>query len=51
MLRHANATLDATACAAIYAPFVTDGATSFEDVAPAAGELARRIERVSATHA
>jgi phosphinothricin acetyltransferase len=34
---------DAAACAAIYAPYVTDTAVSFEDVAPTAGEMAARI--------
>lgn len=34
---------DAAACAAIYAPYVTDSAISFEEVAPAAPAMARRI--------
>jgi L-amino acid N-acyltransferase YncA len=34
---------DAAACAAIYAPYVTDTAVSFEDVAPTADEMAARI--------
>lgn len=37
---------DAEACAAIYAPAVTDRATSFELVAPDAAEMAARIEKV-----
>lgn len=39
---------DAAALAAIYAPFVTHGATSFEVDPPDAEEMARRIERVMA---
>ncbi|WP_103352732.1 GNAT family N-acetyltransferase [Amycolatopsis sp. CA-128772] len=39
---------DAAACAALYAPYVTDTAVSFEDDPPDAGEMARRI---SAAHA
>ena len=46
-LRHADPARDAAACAAIYAPFVTGAATSFEEVAPTAAELADRIERTS----
>lgn len=34
---------DAAAIAAIYAPYVTDTPVSFEEVAPDAGEMARRI--------
>lgn len=33
----------ADAFAAIYAPFVTDSAVSFEEIAPDAAEMARRI--------
>lgn len=50
MIRHADANLDAAPCAAIYAPYVATGATSFEESAPTSAELAARIERVSATH-
>ncbi|MDQ7803429.1 N-acetyltransferase family protein [Amycolatopsis sp. A133] len=42
MIRHAT-THDATACAALYAPYVTDTAVSFETEPPDAGEMARRI--------
>src|SRR4051794_7774295 len=35
---------DAAACAAIYAPYVTETAISFEDEPPGAPEFARRIE-------
>src|SRR3954451_7250001 len=34
---------DAAACAAIYAPYVTDTAVSFEEEPPDASEMARRI--------
>lgn len=50
-IRAADPARDAAACAAIYAPFVTDGATSFEETAPDAGEFARRIERLQTSHA
>jgi L-amino acid N-acyltransferase YncA len=36
---------DAPACAAIYAPYVTDTPISFETEAPTAAEMAERIER------
>jgi phosphinothricin acetyltransferase len=49
-IRDADASRDAAACAAIYAPHVSDAPTSFEERAPSAAELAERIERVSATH-
>jgi L-amino acid N-acyltransferase YncA len=51
MLRPADPALDAAACAAIYAPHVREGAESFEEVAPSADEMARRIVRLTATHA
>ena len=35
--------LDAEAMASIYAPFVTEGSTSFEAVAPDASAMARRL--------
>ena len=44
MIRGADAQRDAAACAAIYAPYVEDGPTSFEEQAPDAVELAGRIE-------
>ena len=44
MIRPADPVRDAAACAAIYAPHVTDGVASFEQVAPDAAEMARRIE-------
>jgi phosphinothricin acetyltransferase len=44
MIRGADAQRDAAACAAIYAPHVEDGPTSFEERAPDAAELADRME-------
>ena len=44
MIRGADAQRDAVACAAIYAPHVEAGPTSFEEQAPDAVELADRIE-------
>ena len=35
---------DAEACAAIYAPYVTDTSITFEIDPPGAGEMAARIE-------
>lgn len=42
---------DAEACAAIYAPYVTDTAISFETTAPTANEMAQRIATASRSHA
>jgi L-amino acid N-acyltransferase YncA len=42
---------DARACAAIYAPYVTDTAITFETEPPSAAEMQRRIEAYSAGHA
>jgi len=50
LIRNADALRDAGACAAIYAPFVLRTPISLEEAAPSAGEMAGRIERVSATH-
>lgn len=50
MVRHANSGRDGGACAAIYAPYVATGATSFEESPPTNEKFAERIERVSATH-
>jgi L-amino acid N-acyltransferase YncA len=50
VIRDADPERDAAACAAIYAPHVANAATSFEERAPDAAELARRIERIAATH-
>jgi L-amino acid N-acyltransferase YncA len=50
-IRPADSERDGAACAEIYAPQVSDGATSFEEEPPGAAELAARIEAFSATHA
>jgi phosphinothricin acetyltransferase len=42
---------DAAACAAIYRPFVTGTAVSFEIEAPSEAEMAGRIREVSRSHA
>jgi phosphinothricin acetyltransferase len=51
LVRHADAEADADACAAIYQPFVSQGAVSFETVPPDRAEMARRIEQNASTHA
>jgi L-amino acid N-acyltransferase YncA len=50
VIRHADPRRDAAACAAIYAPFVTDSPVSFEERAPDAAAFAQRIERIAAAH-
>jgi phosphinothricin acetyltransferase len=50
-IRHADPDRDAAACAAIYAPFVTGTAVSFEQEPPDAAAIGQRIERLSRTHA
>lgn len=50
MIRDADPDRDAAACAAIYAPFVSESAVSFEEDAPSAKEMAQRIRRIGATH-
>jgi L-amino acid N-acyltransferase YncA len=42
---------DAGACAAIYAPYVSDTAISFEISPPSVAEMAKRISAASRTHA
>ncbi len=42
---------DAMACAAIYAPYVSDTAVSFELEPPSEGEMAERIATSARTHA
>jgi len=51
VIRDADSERDATACAAIYAPYVTDTVISFEYEAPTAAQMAERIERLTNTHA
>jgi L-amino acid N-acyltransferase YncA len=49
-IRSAESSRDAAVCAAIYAPYVEDSATSFEERAPSTEDFADRIERTMATH-
>lgn len=49
-IRSADPGRDAAACAAIYAPHVTGGLATFEEVPPDAAAMAARIARVRATH-
>ena len=49
-IRAADAARDAAACAAIYAPFVTDSLASFELEPPSEREMADRIARYGASH-
>lgn len=50
MIRDASPA-DAGACAAIYAPYVTDSAITFELDPPSAAEMGRRIADAATTHA
>jgi phosphinothricin acetyltransferase len=50
-LRPAEDPTDAAACAAIYAPYVTDTVISLEETAPTETEMAARIAKHSANHA
>jgi L-amino acid N-acyltransferase YncA len=50
-IRHADPQRDARACAEIYAPYVRDGAISFEEVTPDEREMGERMRRYAATHA
>lgn len=49
-IRAADPVRDAAACAAIYAPFVTDGWISFELEPPDEAEMARRMAKYAASH-
>jgi len=49
-IRHADPARDGAACAAVYAPYVTDSVASFEEHPPGAVEMTGRIERVSERH-
>ena len=42
---------DAAACAAIYAPYVTDTAITFELAPPSSAEMAERIAAATCSHA
>lgn len=50
-IRDADPVRDGAACAAIYAPHVAGSVTSFEEEAPDADEMGRRIAAYSASHA
>lgn len=50
LIRPAEPAGDAAGCAEIYAPYVLESATSFEEIAPDENEMADRIARISATH-
>jgi L-amino acid N-acyltransferase YncA len=47
LIRHADPSRDARACAAIFAPFVRDTPVSFEERPPSEAEIAERIAAVS----
>ena len=49
-LRHADAGRDAAGCAAIYEPFVSQAAVSFEERPPTAADFVARIQRIERTH-
>lgn len=49
-IRDADPGRDAAGCAAIYAPFVSESAVSFEERIPTAADFAARINRIEQTH-
>jgi L-amino acid N-acyltransferase YncA len=49
-IRTADPQRDAAACAAIYAPYVENGATSFEEEAPEASPFGERIAQALASY-
>lgn len=51
MIRDADPLADAPACAAIYAPYVTETTITFEEVAPQADEFTQRIDAAQRGHA
>jgi phosphinothricin acetyltransferase len=51
VIRLADPARDAAACAAIYAPYVTDSVASFEEVPPDAAAFAEQIEQLNRSHA
>jgi L-amino acid N-acyltransferase YncA len=50
LIRHADASRDAEACAAIYGPFVKYSVASLEERPPGRQALAERIERITARY-
>jgi phosphinothricin acetyltransferase len=51
VVRDASPQLDAEPCAAIYAPYVTDTAISFETEPPSPAQMGERIAAAARTHA
>jgi phosphinothricin acetyltransferase len=51
VIRHADPERDAPGCLEIYARYVLDTATSFEETVPGLSEFSQRIARVNRTHA
>jgi phosphinothricin acetyltransferase len=51
LIRDASADHDAEACAAIYGPYVTDTAITFETDPPSPAEMATRIKTAQQNHA
>ena len=51
LIRPVDPARDAAACLAIYAPFVTESAVSFEEVPPTEAEFTARVARLAASHA
>jgi L-amino acid N-acyltransferase YncA len=47
LIRHAEPTRDAAACAEIYAPYVTDTVISLEERPPSALEMAGRMQQIA----
>jgi L-amino acid N-acyltransferase YncA len=50
LIRDADPARDGAGCAAVYAPFVDDSASSFEARAPSPEEFRQRIERTTKNH-
>lgn len=50
LVRHADPARDAAACVAIYAPYVTDSAVSFEEAPPSTEQFAAHIAATSARY-
>ncbi|HEY2259209.1 MAG TPA: arsinothricin resistance N-acetyltransferase ArsN1 family B [Solirubrobacteraceae bacterium] len=50
LIRHADPVGDAAACAAVYAPFVTDSVASLEEEPPDTAEFGARMQRVCRTY-
>lgn len=50
LIRHADPDRDGPACAAIYAPYVTDSVISLEEVAPTPEQFTERIRQIGAAY-